>query len=173
MAHRAMRTRARVGGGLRQRTDWVRLVSTADQTILPGVKTLLSTVIPLVSAVTVRRTLLQFSIQSDQEIAAEDQLGAIGMYVAGDPAVAVGATALLGPGTDASDDVWFLWAPFVQRSATGAAGTFAGKQYNIDSRGQRKFESGQTVVLMVENVGSFGLLVTFAFSMLLGAGLQR
>ena len=116
-------------------------------------------------------------IFSDQQAATEDQLGAVGMHICNDSAVAVGATAMLGPITDQSDDAWFLWHPIVQRFRFGSNIGFDGSDghlYLIDSRAQRKLQEGQSAVLMIENASAvFGFAVTFGLSCLFGGGLER
>ena len=116
-------------------------------------------------------------IFSDQQAATEDQLGAVGMHIANDNAVVVGASALLGPITDQSDDAWFLWHPIVQRFRVVSSSGFDGSDghlYLIDSRAQRKLQEGQSAVLLIENSSAlFGMSVTFGLSCLFGGGLER
>ena len=174
MARQVARGRAR-GGGLRQRTDWARIVIADAVAVAAATKVVLATFLHGQEEATIRRSILTFSVMSDQNTVNEDQLGAVGIYVASDQAVAVGVTGLLGPVTDASDDVWLLWEPIVQRGgAAGAEDTFAGHQYHVDSRGQRRLQEGQQAVLMVENASATeALLITMGASVLFGSGLQR
>ena len=173
MAHRVARGRAR-GGGLRQRTDWARLVNTDDVNVAVSTKVVLATFLSGQVESTVRRSLVEFHVQSDQAAAQEDQFGAIGIMIASDAAVAAGAASLLGPVTDASDDVWLLWYGFVQRGGSDATPDSPGQVRFVDSRGQRRLQEGQQAVLMVENASAaFVLKISFAASVLFGSGLQR
>ena len=56
---------------------------------------------------TIVRSRFEVGIISDQTAATEDQLGAIGMAVVSDQAVAVGVTAVPTPITDMGSDLWF------------------------------------------------------------------
>ena len=172
MVHRVQRGGAR--GGLRQRTDWARLVNTADVNVGTGAKVVLATFLHGQEEATVRRSILELHIQSDQSSQIEDQFGAVGIYIASDQAVATGITALLGPVTDASDDVWLMWRGFVSRGGSSASNETNGQQIHVDSRGQRRLQEGQQAVLMIENASAtFAFLASFAASVLFGSGLQR
>ena len=81
-------------------------------------------------------------------------VGAIGMAVVTDLAVATGASAIPGPWTDQDWDGWFVWVPFAFRyEFSDLTGTQfpASLQMEIDSKAQRKVESGETVVVMGES----------------------
>ena len=166
-------------GGLRQTTDWGRVVSVGSATIPAASKVFLAQcfLISGVPKATVRRTILWMRVFSDQQAATEDQLGAVGMHIANNNAVLVGAAAMLGPVTDQNDDAWFLWHPIVQRFRLVTASGFDGSDghlYLIDSRAQRKLQEGESAVLLVENSSPiFGMSVTFGLSCLFGAGLER
>ncbi len=172
MARRVMRGR-RPGGGLRQRTAWSRIIGTTT-TIPAASKVIVGAFVTLIDELTIRRTLVSVRVTSDQATQ-EVQSGAFGMYVASDAAVAVGASALLGPVTDLEDEVWFVWKPFLQEQVgEGSSITSKGELYEVDSRGQRKLFEGQQAVLMVENSDAVtGLQVQIAVSLLAGFGLQR
>ncbi len=119
---------------------------------------------------TVLRTVGLISIQSDQAAAQEEQIGAFGMIVVNDLAVAAGAASIPGPITDRGDDGWHLYVPFAQTlsvaTVVGFHGNFA-TQYGFDSKAKRRVEEGSQIAIMVENAhATHGLLVSFVFRML-------
>ncbi len=164
-------------GGLRQRTDWTRTVFTAETVIPAATKVLMVSYVPLESEVTVRRSIVSMNIRSDQAAATELQVGALGMHVANDNAIAAGAASLLGPSTDRSDDAWFLWAPIMQAYVFGSAVGFenaGGRLYSVDSRAQRRIQEGQSIAVMVENAhATHAFSILLGISVLAGAGLRR
>ncbi len=121
---------------------------------------------------TVRRTRGLISIMSDQQTVVEEQVGAFGMVVVTDLALAAGAASIPGPGTDASDDGWFVWVPFVQASEgnVGVAdppGLPVSQRYEFDSKAMRRVEEGFVIAIMVENVhATMGLRIQDAESIL-------
>ena len=176
---RHMRQRAGFGGGVRQRTSWNRTVSTAQVTVPAASKVLVATVPTEAFAEesTIRRTIMQLHVNTDQSAASETQIGAVGMHVANDNAIAAGVGSLLGPVTDADDEAWFLWAPIAQVfSVITAVGIIdpSGQLYHIDSKAQRRVQLGQSAVVVVENShAAFGMNVIVNFSLLVGFGLKR
>ncbi len=114
---------------------------------------------------TVRRTRGVVSVASDQGAAIEDQLGALGLVVVSDLALAAGAASIPGPGTDASDDGWFVWRPFVQRS--DSSNNRVSFIYEFDSKAMRRVEEGFGIAIMIENTSALhGIQISFALSML-------
>ncbi len=108
---------------------------------------------------TVLRTVGVISIQSDQVAADELQIGAFGLIIVSDLAVAAGAASIPGPITDRADDGWFVYVPFCQSlefiSAVGVLPDMA-TQYQFDSKAKRKIAEGQNIAIMVENANSAG-----------------
>ena len=102
-------------------TSWARLVTPVYGTVAAASKVLIGsfTLAGVNAGVTVRRTRGEYSIISDQTGADEDQLGAWGMVVVNDIAVAAGVASLPGPVTDLDDDGWFVWEPFLQHGREG------------------------------------------------------
>jgi len=102
---------------------------------------------------TIVRTHLECYIVSDQLIADEIQLGAIGMAVVSSQSEAVGVTAVPTPMTDIESDLWmvhqFMWNNFSFITAAGFQGK-AGTRYTIDSKAQRKVADDQDVVIVAE-----------------------
>ena len=117
----------------------------------------------------VRRTRGWVHVTSDQSAAAELQLGSLGLVVVSDLALAAGAASIPGPVTDASDDGWFVWQPFVSRQAVSAVLTASAGPlvFEFDSKAMRRVEEGFGIAVMVENAhATFGLNVECAFSVL-------
>ncbi len=164
------------GRGLRQRTDWVRFQDGSSTSVPAASKALLISSLALESEATIRRTILHLHISSDQSAASELQLGAVGAHIATDRAIAAGAASLLGPVTDRDDDSWFLWGPINQQlfvaTAVGVEPMF-GHVFVYDSKAQRRLQTGQGMVLMIENASSSDAFnVTLGISILVGAGLS-
>ncbi len=115
---------------------------------------------------TVIRTLGRYLVQSDQAAGVEFQLGAWGMIVINDLAVAAGAASIPGPVTDASDDGWFVWEPF-STFGTRASAVGQWQDVHFESKAARRVEEGFTIAIMVENAhASDGLLFTLGASVL-------
>jgi len=100
----------------------------------------------------------------------EEQIGAIGFIVVTDAALAVGITAIPGPVTDAADDGWFVWEPFMQLTGSVVSGNAASPNpipYFFDSKGMRKVQEGYSIVVVAENAsGAFVFELGMGFSML-------
>ncbi len=110
------------------------------------------------------RGLIQF--QSDQGIAAEFQLGAVGMIVVSSDALAVGITALPSPGNDITNDGWFVWVPLLNTVGAADASANPGYRIVVDSKAQRIVHEGSVIVVVAENFGASGLQLAFNFRML-------
>ena len=170
------RGRGGFGRGMRQRTSWQRTVPAAAVAVGPQTSVLINTfgAEAIAEEGTVRRTLLALRVTSDQTASEELQIGAVGMHIANDQAVAAGAGSLLRPVTDADDEAWFLWSPINQRNNAAAIDTDSGHLYMIDSKAQRKVELGQSIVTLIENshaVHTFNVVAMI--SMLVGFGMKR
>jgi len=101
---------------------------------------------------TIVRSRIQVAIESDQLIASEFQVGAIGVAVVSDQAVAIGAAAVPTPITDIESDLWLvhqlLFSSFAFITAAGFDQRI--EQYAIDSKAMRKVEDGEDVVVVGE-----------------------
>ena len=102
---------------------------------------------------TIVRTHLEVLIRSDQLIADEIQLGAVGLAVVTDQARAVGVTAVPTPVSDDNSDSWFvhqfLFSSFAFISGVGFD-SGDGRNYTIDSKAMRKVTDSDDVVVVVE-----------------------
>ena len=146
---------------------WGRLVQAAQVTVPASTKILLATV-AFTSGMdeTVRRTRGMFGILSDTTGAIENQIGALGFMVVSDLALAAGAASIPGPVTDADDDGWFVWEPFVNRGSSNTS-SYQGNNWRYDSKAMRKVEDGQGVAIMVENASAIhGFMINLSLAML-------
>ena len=146
--------------GGRAPTSWARSVEAATVSVAAATKVHLGTVSlsnPGISE-TVRRTRGLLSVWSDQSAGVEQQLGAFGLLVATDIAIAAGAASLPGPAADASDDGWFVWVPFSMSSS--ATQPIISVGFDFDSKAMRRIEEGYSAAIMVENASA-----AFAFDM--------
>ena len=97
---------------------------------------------------TILRTRFALFVASDVGTL-EVQVGAFGMIVVTDRAVAAGAASIPGPFTDGGDDGWFVHQSVQQRTAN-AAGQLVPTIYG-DSKAMRKVEDGGEIAIMYEN----------------------
>ncbi len=181
MANRIIRSRSPSAGRTRTKraTQWaICSVPTGFSTAAAASKVIAvlvpsSTLRDLVPF-TITRTIGSLSIQSDQVAANESQIGAVGAGVVNDVAGALGITGLPGPATNCGWPGWFMHRFFTQAfmfiSAVGVDAR-RGVEYTFDSRAQRKVESEQDIVFMVENFDAIGgLQFALSFRMLIKAG---
>ena len=119
---------------------------------------------------TIIRTRGRVMVFSDQAVADESQLGAIGMAVVSDQARSTGITAVPGPVTDSSWDGWFLWEPIIQRFLIGSGVGFeqlaaeATIGFGLDSKAMRKVPDDSAIVIVVESAAaSAGFTITEYF----------
>jgi len=165
-SHRTFRTAVRRG------TFWGRSPADSAFTILAAATAVLdSTAVPdAVEGETIIRTRGHIAIMTDQAAAAqEDQIGAVGMAIASDQAVAVGVGSLPTPYTDQDSDLWFMHQYFVNRTRVDSASVHSASGLNIfpfDSKAMRKMEEGQTLIVVVENGGGHGLVYMLNYSVL-------
>ncbi len=168
------RSHSRAGfttGRRRAPSTWARDVSPVAIVVPAASKVLLLTVAlnnPGIGE-TVRRTRGTFYITSDQSMVIEEQYGAFGMVVVSDLALAAGAASIPGPSTNASDDGWFLWEPFLvqQTLASAQAAANGVGRIDFDSKAMRRVEEGFGIAIMVENAhATDGLEIACGFSLL-------
>ncbi len=108
---------------------------------------------------TVRRTLGQIFVRSDQVAAGEDVIGAFGLIVVSDIAAAAGIASVPDPVTEQNDDGWFVWQGL---SATqGGSAQRTGQLIQFDSRAMRRVEEGFSIALVVANASASAGMVMF------------
>ena len=165
MARRLVRGPSRPS--MRRGTSWARLQLDDFVTVPPASKALVATLVLANPGITetVIRSIGTYMVIGDSS-AAELQTGALGFIVVNDLAIAAGAASIPGPVTDASDDGWFVWEPFLSFSQNTTA-TGAQQTRVFESKGARRIEEGFTVAVMVENAhATFGLDFIFGASFL-------
>jgi len=152
--------------------SWGASNSTAATAVAAGTKVLLGTFVlsnPNIDE-TVLRTVGMVGVGSDQTAASELQLGAFGLVVVNDLAIAAGAASVPGPITDGGDDGWFVYVPFVQELRFLSGSGFDPhviNQYSFDSKAKRKIQEGSTIAVMVENAhATHAFQFFFGFRML-------
>ena len=166
MPRRAVPAARRFAGGRTQRqpTNWARLVFGVEVAVAAGTKVLVSTIIlsnPGINE-TIRRTR---GVASTSSVVSGAYHGAMGFVVVNDLAVAAGAASIPGPGTDASDDGWFVWQPMVWDSPLTTASE--SHTWAFDSKAMRRVEEGFAVAVMVENLdGTQSFNFSMGFSIL-------
>ncbi len=164
---RVVRPRARNFGRPRPGGTWTRTVGVPGNVAVSS-KVLVGTFALSNPGIgeTIRRTLGNISVVSDQGAADESQSGAWGLIVVSDLAGAAGAAAIPGPFTDMTDDGWFVWggwSQFVKLGSTVSNPHIYQHQY--DSRAMRRMEEGFLIALMVENASAshvFNFAVTLS-----------
>ncbi len=152
--------RSFVRSGAKRKTLWIGIGSTAS-TLTSSGGTILNSLNAAALALrpfTVVRTHLELLVRSDQIANSEDQVGALGVAIVSDQAVAIGVTAVPTPITDSSSDLWLLHKPFMNtfRLSSAVGISNAAKTYTVDSKAMRKVEDGQDFIVVVENDTSVG-----------------
>ncbi len=136
---------------------WAGLVNNAV-TVPASTALLLASFTPSPSFMeTVRRTHISLLFSSDQNVASENVVGAIGAGVFTDHAIAIGAASLPDPVTDVGDDIWFMFQGLHSRfsfSAGGGIAETAGSLYEIDSKAMRKVPNGKSVAIIIANASA-------------------
>jgi len=179
VAFRQNRNQTTFRRGARRQTEWgICTVPTGFTNVAASTKAIL-VLVPAAtlepeSPATIVRSRFLLTVNSDQKIADEVQVGAFGIGFVNTVAATLGITALPGPSTDCAWGGWFVWQAFLNEFVFGQAGASnvfnAGDRYIIDSKAMRKFESDQALVMMVENAGTAGIRVALAGRMLVKAG---
>ena len=139
--------------------SWSGFASTTTTTVSASAKVLLGGFTLSNPGIdeTILRTVGVLGVRTDQTSATELQIGALGLIVVNDLAVAAGAASIPGPITDRGDDGWFLYVPIVQGFQFATAVGFDARnmtQYMFDSKAKRKVQDGFQIAIMVENASS-------------------
>ena len=149
--------------GKRSATDWSSSVpATSFVTVAASATVLLEVFTPIAGGETVLRTRGQFVWMSDQAVAIESQIGAVGIGVVSEQAATVGITAIPFPDTDAAWGGWLWHSYFASRLEFASAIGFQPQMANrivIDSKGMRKVGENERLVVVVQNSAPFGMRV--------------
>ena len=155
--------------GSRPNRGWAYSLNASFTTVPAASKVLLgSFVIGGLIDVTVLRAIGGVAVASDQAAAVEEQIGAVGMIIVTDIAVAAGIASIPGPFTDGADDGWFTHQSFAQTSVGSTGGPIQTVWYPMDTKGKRVWDSkGKTVAIVAENAhASHGLILYYAIRLL-------
>ena len=116
---------------------------------------------------TIVRTRGVVSVAPDVWNATEPIVGAIGIGIVSDEALAAGAASIPGLWTDKNWGGWFVWEAysFMTRFGDATGGQIASVQIPIDSKAMRKVSANESVVVMNESQGTAQTLA-WSFRML-------
>ncbi len=157
------RRRATVGRTYKPSGGWSGL-TVGSTAVAANTKVLMASFAPQIGlTLTVRRIRISALYSSDQNAASETTLGALGVGVFSDTAIALGIGSLPDPITDVGDDVWMLFQGMHTRISFVSGGGLvepAGTLYEIDSKAMRKLPNGKSLAVIVGNESSsFGALL--------------
>ena len=106
------------------------------------------------------RTIGSFVIRLDQIAVTEVQIGALGLIVVSDAAIAAGVASIPKSVTDIDNDGWFAFMPIASAQIFGdATGMHQADQYHIDSKAKRVTHDGYGIALVVENSTAAGFQI--------------
>ncbi len=103
-------------------------------------------------------------IRSDQQASVENFVGAAGLCVVSDQALAVGVTAVPTPTTDQESDLWFWYGQYCSTNVVDAGGSLLSLPF--DSKAMRKVNADQDVAVVIENPLATGVVMGITFRML-------
>ncbi len=166
----------RFSNASKRSTDWAFGVASTGLTNIPAASIVTLAAFPaaslsLFAPATIVRTRGRLLVTPDTNSAEESQIGAFGI---GFVAPSVGTQAP-GPISDNLWDGWFVYVPIINHfdliTAIGFAQSGAKDGYDIDSKAMRKFETDQTMVVVIENAhATQGFDIAINFRMLVKAG---
>ena len=161
------RTGRRAVRGWRPATFWDGFILTTPTAIPANNKVLVASFTNgFDQDLTLRRIRGLLSVHSDQQAATENQIGALGVAVFTNAAIAAGVALLPDPVSDINDDIWQTFTHIGQRFNFGTSVGFQGNvavQYEIDSKAMRKLSEGRALGIVVANANA-----TAAFNITLG-----
>ena len=155
----------------RRATFWGRSpADTAVTTLAQASAVIDSTAVPGGAGQTIVRVRGQILMGSDQFAATESPVGAVGMCVVSDQAVAVGVGSIPTPYTDQDSDLWFVHQYFGTRFGLVTAAGLDPQvftRFEFDSKAMRKFPLETTLAVVVENgAASHGMMYYLQYSVL-------
>ncbi len=146
------------GTGPKRQVTWI---GPADQGFIPvatGAKVLIATFDPSTAGLpkpTVVRTRGEVAIAMEANVETDQEaVGAYGVALVSDQAVAAGVASIPGPYDNADWDGWFVWRSwnFVQEAAgTPASLSMMMNAQEVDSKAMRKVSDNETIVLVAES----------------------
>ena len=133
-------------------TAWIGSADQTFQAVGGGAKTILQSNASLQDT-TIVRTRGKLSVFGNTLSADATPIGAFGIGVVSDQALAAGAASLPGPWTDKNWGGWLVWMPIAHRyefhSAVGAL--LASVEQEIDSKAMRKVHPNESLIVMAES----------------------
>ncbi len=172
------RVQVRRVGSSRRQTEWsISTVPTGYSAVAASTKAIAvlvpSSTLADIGPATVVRTHGILAIQTDNVGASEEQIGALGFAFVNEVAGSLGITGLPGPAAQSSWGGWFVHQFFNQTflfvSGVGVD-PHRSTQYPIDSKAMRKFEADESLLVMIENFGTFGFEFAISMRILVKAG---
>ena len=162
MARRGGRTFARSSGS-RPNRGWSYTQEAAFTNVPANSKVLLASFAlsnPGIDVI-ILRCIGGISVASDQAAAAEVQIGAFGMILVTDQALAAGIASIPGPFTNGDDDGWFCHQSFAQQGDLVSGQGIVSGWYPIDTKGKRIVHGeGVSIALVAENAhATYGLVL--------------
>ncbi len=135
---------------------WAFTQSVTDINIAAGTKVLIATISlsnPGIGETILRSRGMLTWMTDAPSSANEMQIGAFGAIVVSDPAIAVGITAIPGPGvgSEGGDDGWFIHQTFASKTLISNVDAVS-HMIMIDSKAKRKIDDGFAIAFVVENV---------------------
>ena len=152
----AVRRRPLRTGGPKRQVTWVAPADQGFVSVGGGAKILVASFTPFAFGMvkpTVVRTRGEVSIKPSAFGVDVDIVGAYGMGVVSDQALAAGVTSIPGPWTDADWDGWFVWRSYSYHLefTSGTGVRIISEQYTVDSKAMRKVSDNETVVIVAES----------------------
>ncbi len=166
------RTPFRPRAGSRRQVTWIGPADQAFVALGSGLNVVVASFDPAAAGLakpTVVRTRGEFAVRPSAATITDLQVvGAYGLAVVSDRALAAGSGSIPGPFVDAGWDGWFVWGSFhyvqEQADATGIYLNFHTQV--VDSKAMRKVTDDETIVLMAESQ-SGASQISMPFRMLL------
>ncbi len=169
MARRVFRGPA-LRQGQRRKSLWLKSFDITTTSVLAAAtaavdQTFTGAQIEALGPLTITRVRGTIWVASDQASASEEPFGALAFAVVSEQARAVGITAVPAPITDEASDLFFAYQAFQAYFATGQGVTW--QRYDYDSKAMRKVNTGEGIVVTIENAhATFGLEFINKFRML-------
>ena len=178
MAVRRIRNQGSFGrGGKKRLTEWGICSVPAGYSVVAANSKVILVLVPAAtlepeSPATIVRSRFLLSIQPPGTTSDRDMVGAFGIGFVNVVVGALGVTALPGPATDCAWGGWFVWQPIGVsfNVATEVGFNLLSREYVIDSKAMRKFESDMSMVMMIENTSGSQFNALINGRMLVKAG---
>ncbi len=150
MPHRTRLVSAR-GRSVRRKSTWFEFADASTSQSAQGGNIVfsLNAAALALRPFTVVRTLFEMHVSSDQSAGGERQIGAIGIAIVSDEAVAVGVGAVPTPVTQLGSDLWFAHR-YLMCSGSAVNDGVVGCPFSFDSKAMRKVDVGQDLVVVLE-----------------------